>query len=126
MTREELLRFVSERYSAEPEFPWGDENCIFRHGDNRKWFAIVMRVPYSRLGIDREGLADVMNTKCSPLLMGAYRGQPGILPAYHMNKEHWLSILLDGTAEDGLIRELLEISWELTKRKKQRTVNREQ
>ena len=72
MTREELLGCIAERYSAEPEYPWGDENCIFRHESNRKWF-------------------------------------------YHMNKEHWLSILLDGTAEDGLIRELLEISWELTR-----------
>ena len=125
MTREEALTAIAERYSAEPEYPWGDENCIFRHESNRKWFAIVMRVPYARLGIRREGLADVMNTKCSPLLMGAYRDQPGILPAYHMNKEHWLSILLDGTAEDGLIRELLEISWELTKPRRKK-VNREQ
>ena len=90
MTREEALTSIAERYSAEPEYPWGDENCIFRHESNRKWFAIVMRVPYARLGIDREGLADVMNT--------------------------------DGTAEDGLIRELLEISWELTKPR--RKVNR--
>ena len=41
----------------------------------------------------------------------------GILPADHMNKEHWLSLLLDGTADDGDIRELLEISYDLTKGK---------
>ena len=101
-----------ERRSAFP-----DRGTLFRgrYESSRKWFALMMRVPYACLGIRREGLADVINTKCSPLLMGAYRVQPGILPAYHMNKEHWLSILLDGTAEDGLIRELLEISWELTK-----------
>ena len=49
-----------------------------------------------------------------------YLLQPGILPGYHMNKEHWLTILLDGTAEDGLIRELFEISYSLTKEKKKR------
>ena len=58
--------------------------------------------------------------KCSPLMMGDYLQQPGILPGYHMNKEHWLTILLDGSAENELIRELLEISYSLTKEKKKR------
>ena len=48
--------------------------------------------------------------------MGSYLGQPGILPGYHMNKNHWLTVLLDGTAADDVIKELLEISWELTKK----------
>ena len=71
-------------------------------------------VPYEKLGLRRQGEADVVNVKCSPLLTGVYRSQPGVLPAYHMNKEHWLSLLLDGTAGDDLIRELLEISFDLT------------
>ena len=114
MTREQLIAYVSERFSADPEYPWNDENFIFRHGRNRKWFAVAMRVPYEKLGLRRQGEADVVNVKCSPLLTGVYRSQPGVLPAYHMNKEHWLSLLLDGTAGDDLIRELLEISFDLT------------
>jgi predicted DNA-binding protein (MmcQ/YjbR family) len=35
-----------------------------------------------------------------------------------MNKDHWVTILLDGSAEDALIRELLEISFDLTNWKK--------
>lgn len=102
MTRNELIQYVSETYSTDAEFPWNDENFIFRHQGNRKWFAVAMRVQYRKLGIDREGTIDIVDTKCNPLMMGAYRGQPGILPGYHMNKEHWLTILLDGSAEDGL------------------------
>ena len=109
-----MIRYVAERFSTDPEYPWDDESFIFRHGGNRKWFAVAMRVPYLRLGIEREGLADIVDVKCSPLLMGAYRVLPGILPGYHMNKEHWLTILLDGTADDGVIRELFEISFDLT------------
>lgn len=116
MTRDELIRYVTERFSADPEYPWDDDNFIFRHQSNRKWFAVAMRVPYRRLGVDRDGVADIVDTKCGPLLMGAYRGLPGILPGYHMNKEHWLTILLDGTAQDDTIRELFEISFDLTKR----------
>ena len=118
MTREELIAEVRERYSCGEEYPWDDENCIFRHPENRKWFAAVLRVGYRRLGIDREGPADLVNLKCPPQLMGAYRGQPGFQPCYHMNREHWISALLDGSAEDGAIRELLEISFEATRSRK--------
>ena len=37
-----------------------------------------------------------------------------------MNKDHWITILLDGTAEDSLIRELFEISYDLTASPKRR------
>ena len=114
MTKEELIRWIGERYSVEPEYPWDDEACIFRHGGNRKWFGLIMRVSYERLGLDRPGSVDVANLKCGPLLMASYRGQPGVLRCYHMNKEHWVTVLLDGTAEDGLIRELTELSYDLT------------
>ena len=106
MTKDELILYVGERYSAEPEYPWADENFIFRHQGNRKWFAVAMRIPYQRLGISRQGTVDIVDVKCGPLLMDVYRKQPGILPGYHMNKDNWLTILLDGSAEDELIKEL--------------------
>ena len=122
MTKEETIRYIRDRYSAEPEYPWGDENYILRHEGNRKWFAVGLRVPYSRFGIREDGLADVLNVKCGPLLMDAYRKQPGVYPAYHMNKDHWVSILLDGSAAEALVKELLEIIFDLDKlRKKSRS-----
>ena len=74
-----------------------------------------MRVRYDRLGIPREGSVEIVDVKTGPLLMGSYVGQPGILPGYHMNKNHWVTLLLDGTARDEMIRELLEISYDLTR-----------
>ena len=114
MTKAELIEYVKERYSVEAEYPWMDENFIFRHHGNRKWFAVSMRIRYERLGIATEGFADIVDVKCGPFLMGAYRGLPGILPGYHMNKDNWVTILLDGTAEDGLVKELLQISYDMT------------
>ena len=116
MTKEELIQTVAERFSTEPEYPWADENFIFRHRANRKWFAVAMRVKYRRLGLEREGAADIVDVKCGPLLMDAHRRQPALLPGYPMNKAHWITILLDGSADDALIRELFELSYDLTKR----------
>ena len=119
MTRSELLTYVRDCYSADPDYPWGDENYVLRHDHNRKWFAVGLAVPYPRLGVDRDGIADIIDVKCSPLMMGPYLQLPGILPGYHMNKDHWLTVLLDGSAADDTIKELLEISYEITKGKKQ-------
>ena len=110
-----LKRYILEQFSVEADYPWGeDDGCVFRHPTDRKWFAVGLRVPYSRLGIRRDGAADIIDVKTGPLLMGSYLNHPGIFPGYHMNKNHWITVLLDGTAEDALIRELLEVSYDLT------------
>ena len=120
MTRDELIRYAAGRYSTDAEYPWGDDNFIFRHRENRRWFAVALRVPYRRLGLGREGSADLVDLKCSPLMMDAYRKLPGVLPGYHMNKDHWLTVLLDGTAADETVKELLELSYDLTRGGKKR------
>ena len=91
MTKGELIAYVAERFSTDAEYPWDDESFIFRHQGNRKWFAVAMCVPYRRLGIEREDSVDIVDVKCGPLLMDVYRKQPGILPGYHMNKDHWIT-----------------------------------
>ncbi|MBR4392831.1 MAG: MmcQ/YjbR family DNA-binding protein [Oscillospiraceae bacterium] len=117
MTKDELIQYAAARFSTEAEYPWADENFIFRHQGNRKWFAVAMRVAYQKLGIARDGLADIVDVKCGPLLMDTYRRLPGILPGYHMNKDNWITILLDGSADDELIKELFEISFDITNRR---------
>ena len=58
----------------------------------------------------------MVNLKCDPILIGSFRGEPGIFPAWHMNKAHWLSVALDGTASDDSLLFLLDMSYELTKK----------
>ena len=115
MTKEELTAYVRGRFSTDPDYPFEEEDVfVFRRQNNRKWFAVAMTVPYTRLGIEKDGNADIIDVKCGPLMMDVYRQQPGILPGYHMNKDNWVTILLDGTAETETIKELLEISYDLT------------
>ncbi len=119
MTRTELERYIFENYGAAPDCPWpgAPNHAVFRHGGNRKWFALVLDVPGNKLGLPGSELLDVVNLKCSPLLLGSLRGEPGIFPAYHMNKESWLSVALDGSASDEQIKLLLELSYEATRPK---------
>lgn len=70
MTKPELLDYVRVNCSTDPDYPWEDENYVLRHEKNRKWFAVGLVVPYPRLGFDRDGLVDIIDVKCSPLMMG--------------------------------------------------------
>ena len=116
MTRQELIEFIFDEYSVEPDYPFrmDDVTCVFRHIDNRKWFGIAMVVPYRTIGINRDGNVDILNIKCDPIMMGSLRGKPGFCPAYHMNKDKWITILLDGSAEKEDITALLAMSYSMT------------
>ncbi len=50
------------------------------------------------------------------LLIGSFREEPGIIPGWHMNKAHLLSVALEAGVEDEKIRFLVDMSYELTKK----------
>lgn len=114
MYRQALFEWVRDAYGTEPDYPWNNWNAVLRHKDNDKWYGLVLEVSKKKLGLDEDSLVDVLNVKCDPVLVGALREQPGYFPAYHMNKEKWISILLDGTVAVEDIKNLIEISYELT------------
>ena len=119
MTRDEVLAYAQDRYGAEPEYLWEKfpTGFVLRHQSNRKWFAVSMDVRRDRLGLEGEGAVCVMDVKCGALLGGSYLDKPGVIPAWHMNKSQWIGFFLDGTTEDETVKELLEISYDLTKGK---------
>lgn len=117
MTRDEIFCWVRQQYGTEPEYPWHDRNAVLRHVENRKWYGVILEVSKDKLGLLGEGKADVLNIKSEPLLIGSYRTQNGFYPAYHMNKDKWMSILLGKPELDEKIKTLLALSFELTKEK---------
>ena len=123
MTRQELIHYIFDTYSVEPDYPFprDDVSCVFRHIDNRKWFGIAMAIPYRTLGINRKGNVDILNIKCSPVVIGPLRGKPGFRPAYHMNKDKWITVLLDGSAGQEELISLLDMSYSMTASKVRQT-----
>ena len=119
MTGQELTDYIFDAFSVEPDYPFprDDVTCVFRHTDNRKWFGIMMKIPYRTLGMNRDGETDIVNIKCDPVLMGSLRGKPGFRPAYHMNKDKWITILLDGSAGREEITALVDMSFRMTETK---------
>lgn len=114
MNRQQVFEWVKDQYGVKPDYPWQDENAVLRHGGNRKWFGVVLEVGRNKLGLEGQEPVDVLNVKCDPAMIGFLRIQPGFHPAYHMNKENWISIRLDGSAPEAEIKNMIDVSYAMT------------
>lgn len=117
MNRKELIEYIQQNYNTTSEYLWNKypNYAIFRHKSNSKWFAIIMNIPEIKLfdgGSNNE--IDVINLKVRPNLVGSLRLKKGVYPAYHMNKEHWISIQLNAEFDEDELKSLIFESYELT------------
>ena len=114
MTRQELFDWCLQQYGTEPDYPWNDNNAVLRHLNSKKWYGVVLEVNGRKLGLDEDGIVDVLNVKCDPIMIGSLRLQDGFFSAYHMNKDSWITVALDGSVPDDKIKMLLNESYAAT------------
>ncbi len=119
-TTKKVLAYIKKQYGAEPEYLWArlPNAAALRHQNNRKWFAALMLgMQKKTIGLSGEEAVDILNIKCDPKLIGSLRDGKRILPGYHMSKEHWVSLLLDGSLPVPEICALIDTSYDLTRSK---------
>ena len=121
--RDEVLKYVRKKYKASPEYLWKryPDYAVFRHEDNRKWFAIIMNVDADKLGLPCSERLDIIDVKIDDLMLrDILLKQEGFLPGYHMNKGSWMTILLDGTVSLNEICNMIDASFLDTASKKKK------
>ena len=114
---ESILTYAKEKFDTEPDYPWlkYPDYAVLRHKNSGKWYGLIMNVPKIKLGLTGKGSAEILDLKCDVELNDFLRGQRGVLPAYHMNKEHWITIVLDSPFPEEEIYNLIDLSYDLTK-----------
>lgn len=114
--RDDIIAFAEESYGTTPEYLWQSDpdSAVLRNNTSGKWYAIIMDIKRSTFDLDGDGYIDVMNIKCKPEDKDILLMKDGFYPAYHMNKKHWVSILLDGTVDTEDILLLIENSYNMT------------
>ena len=61
---------------------------------------------------------EIINVKLNPILIEDLLHEEGFLPAYHMNKKYWISVIIDKVLlTDEAIKDVLEKSWDQVKPK---------
>ncbi len=115
--KKSVFEYIKKKYKVSPEYPWkrDDTSVVFRHDDNSKWFALVMEVGKDKLGLSGTGYVTAVNLKIDDMfLRDMLVQQEGIYPAYHMNKQHWITVLLDGTVPQDKVFDLIDTSFAAT------------
>lgn len=116
MKCEEILALVKTSYHTEPKYLWKKHPnyAVLRHQTNRKWYGLLMEVERRKLGLADSGMEEIMNLKCPPELISELSHFPEFLPAYHMNKTHWISVRLEKITLKQA-EKLIDKSFQLTK-----------
>lgn len=109
MNRKEVISYCLKLQDTYEDYPFpGDiESVTLKHKKNNKWFALIMNIK------GKEYLNIKTEPEYSEILRKTYKY---IIPAYHMNKEHWNTIILSSKCDKQLIKELLNQSYNLTKK----------
>jgi len=94
-----VIQYVREKYQDELQFLWKrfPDNAIFRRKDNAKWYAALLIVQKKKLGLTGDTAVDILDLRIKPEEIDALVDGKNYFPGYHMNKKHWVTILLDGS-----------------------------
>lgn len=116
LTREDIFKHVKENYGTLPDYPFKKfpNYAVLRHGSNGKWYGLVMNVRPEKVGLNGNGEIDILNLKLPSELNDILRNGSSILPGYHMDKEHWISLVLERMDPEGEIYQFIEQSFHLT------------
>lgn len=112
--RAKVYQYVKKNYNTNPEYLWAKfpSYAVFRHNANKKWYAIIMNIPFSKLGIEKDERVDILNVKLSDqFLYDILIQQKGFFKAYHMSRGNWITILLDGSVSFGQVCKLIDESF---------------
>jgi predicted DNA-binding protein (MmcQ/YjbR family) len=101
MTLEDILAYCQQFPEVEETFPFDETTLVIKVAG--KLFALI----------DIES-PDSINLKCDPERALELRDlYAEVLPGYHMNKQHWNTVLLNGRLPNSLIKSMISHSYEM-------------
>ena len=103
---DDLRNYLLAKPLTSEETPFGPDVLVYK----------VKGKMFATLGFEVEEGIEIgqTNLKCDPERAVSLRAEhESIVPGYHMNKKHWNTLVLDGSLPSGLIRELVDHSWDL-------------
>lgn len=97
------------------ETPWDKhpEFYVMKTANRQKWYGLMMRIPYQLLDPQQSGIVDVLNLKAPPLKIVDLIDYQTFYPAYHMNKKHWVSVVVDEKINLKQLQALIRQSYQL-------------
>lgn len=110
-----LIQTIRKNYGDELEFLWKKfpDNAIWRRADTKKWYALLMKISKRKLGLDSDEIVTITDFRLTNKQRDRLIDNQTYFPGYHMNKQHWFTIILDGSVSDQDLLQYLQTSYEL-------------
>lgn len=107
------INYISQKYGAQPEYPWAEypNFCTFKNA-KQKWFALIMDIVADKLGLAGKHKINVINLKAEPSEIAALVDNKFVFPAYHMNKKHWITVMLSNNLPEKKLFGLIDRSYD--------------
>lgn len=109
------VQYVRRRYQDELEFLWErfPANAVWRRKDNGKWYGVLMAIPGGKLGMEGDETVEILDLRIRPEELQAVLDGKRYFPGYHMNKQHWFTICLDGRVPEEELQGWIDQSYAL-------------
>jgi predicted DNA-binding protein (MmcQ/YjbR family) len=102
MNFEEIREFCIAKKGVTESFPFDEHTLVFK----------VMGKIYALVSLKNNPAS--INLKCDPEKAIELREEfTGVAPGYHMNKQHWNTVVFDGSFDDNQTKEWIDHSYEL-------------
>ena len=114
----EIIDYCNNKYGEKHVNPFKKHPDILAFvNEKNKWYALFLDVDYSKLNknTDITTKVKILNVKYPTDKILEIIDNKNIFPVYHMNKRHWISIVLDKNIKLEIIKELIDISYSLVK-----------
>lgn len=113
-----LMEYVRQTYGDELEYLWPKfpSNAVWRRKDSRKWYAAILTVSRRKLGQNSDETVEIIDLRMTPGEKAALVDGVRYLPGYHMNKNSWYTICLDGSVPAQEICQRIDASYLLAKK----------
>ena len=114
----EIIDYCNNKYGENHVNPFKKHpNILALVNEKNKWYALLLEVEYNKLNKNTNITTKVkiLNVKYPTDKILEIIDNKNIFPAYHMNKKHWISIVLDENIKLEIIKELIDISYSLVK-----------
>ena len=111
-----VIGYVREQFGGELEYLWEKKfpgNAVWRRADNKKWYGIMFSVSRRKFGMDSDEKTEAIDVRAAPGTLPSLINGTTHFPGWHMNKRHWLTVLLDGSVPAQDIFPLIDASYAL-------------
>jgi predicted DNA-binding protein (MmcQ/YjbR family) len=111
-----IAKHILNNYGDYPQFLWKKfpGYGVFKNASNKKWYGIISNIDYSKINKTKTGEIEVINLKLDEKIIIKLLKEKGFYPAWHMNKQTWITLILNETLTDDTVMKYVEQSYKYT------------